>query len=69
MPKRLIDLDDELLAAARRELNTDRYRGYGANRAAAGSCQSPRGRVRSSGSEGGGLAGLADRNERDDVWR
>jgi hypothetical protein len=68
MTKRLIDLDDELLDAARRELNTvgiaDTVRSalqLAATRSA---------RVRQvEWLTSGGLAEMADRAARDDVWR
>jgi Arc/MetJ family transcription regulator len=68
MTKRLIELDDELLAAAQRELNTvgiaDTVRSalrLAATRSA---------RVRQiEWLTSGGLAEMADRAARDDVWR
>lgn len=68
MTKRLIDIDDELLAAAQRELDTagiaDTVRSalrLAATRSA---------RLRQVGwLTSGGLAELAERKERDEVWR
>lgn len=68
MTKRLVDLDDELLDAARRELHTvgiaDTVRSalrLAATRSA---------RVRQiEWLTGGGLEEMADRPARDDVWR
>jgi Arc/MetJ family transcription regulator len=68
VPKRLIDLDDELLAAARRELNTTGIADTVRTALQQAVAKSARAR-QIEWLEGGGLAGLADRNERDDVWR
>jgi len=68
MTKRLIDLDDELLDAARRELNT------------VGIAETVRSALRLAATRSarvrqvewltsGGLAEMADRTARDDVWR
>jgi Arc/MetJ family transcription regulator len=68
MTKRLIDLDDELLDAARRELNT------------VGIAETVRSALRLAAARSarvrqvewltsGGLAEMADRTARDDVWR
>jgi Arc/MetJ family transcription regulator len=68
MPKRLIDLDDELLAAAQRELNTtgisDTVR-IALQQAAAKSARARQ----IEWLEQGGLEGMADPGERGEVWR
>lgn len=68
MTKRLIDLDDELLARAQRELNTS-----GASdtvRAALGQVASAAARARQvAWLREGGLETLADPKKRTDVWR
>ena len=68
VPKRLIDLDDELLAAARRELNTTGIADTVRTALQQAVAKSARAR-QIEWLEGGRLAGLADGNERDDVWR
>lgn len=68
MTKRLIDLDDDLLAAAQRELNTD------------GVSDTVRSALRQAADAGararqltwlreGGLEGMVDPPQRADVWR
>ena len=68
MPKRLIDLDDELLAAAQRELRTtgvsDTVR-IALQQAAAISARARQ----IDWLECGGLEGMANPDERGDVWR
>ena len=68
MPKRLIDLDDDLLAAAQRELNTtgvsDTVR-IALQQVAAKSARARQIKWL----EQGGLEGMADSDERGEVWR
>jgi Arc/MetJ family transcription regulator len=68
MPKRLIDLDDDLLAAAQRELQTngisDTVR-MALQQAAATSARARQ----VEWLEQGGLEGMADAGERGEVWR
>ena len=68
MTKRLIDLDDELLTAARRELNTsgvsDTVRAALRQAASAGARARQVAWLRE-----GGLEALTDPAERADVWR
>lgn len=68
MTKRLIDLDDELLASARRELNTsgvsDTVRAA-LEHAAARSARARQLRWL----QEGGLAGMTEPGRRGDVWR
>ncbi|MCV7090793.1 hypothetical protein [Mycobacterium interjectum] len=68
MPKRLIDLDDDLLAAAQRELKTtgisDTVR-MALQQAAATSARARQ----VEWLEQGGLEEMADAGERGDVWR
>ncbi|ORV85530.1 hypothetical protein AWC11_01485 [Mycobacterium interjectum] len=68
MPKRLIDLDDDLLAAAQRELKTtgisDTVR-MALQQAAATSARARQ----VEWLEQGGLEEMADEAERGDVWR
>ncbi len=68
MTKRLIDLDDELLARARRELNTSGI--SDTVRAALQQAASVAARARQVGwLREGGLEPMADPTERADVWR
>ena len=68
MPKRLIDLDDDLLAAAQRELRTkgvsDTVR-IALQQAAAKSARARQ----VEWLEQGGLESMADSDERGEVWR
>jgi Arc/MetJ family transcription regulator len=68
MPKRLIDLDDDLLAAAQRELGTkgvsDTVR-IALQQAAAKSARARQ----IEWLEQGGLESMADSDERGEVWR
>ena len=68
MTKRLIDLDDDLLAEAQRELRTtgvsDTVR-IALQQAAAKSARARQ----VEWLEQGGMAGMADRDERGEVWR
>ena len=68
MPKRLIDLDDDLLAAAQRELRTkgvsDTVR-IALQQAAAKSARARQ----IEWLEQGGLENMADSDERGEVWR
>jgi Arc/MetJ family transcription regulator len=68
MPKRLIDLDDDLLAAAQRELRTkgvsDTVR-IALQQAAAKSARARQ----IEWLEQGGLGSMADSDERGEVWR
>jgi Arc/MetJ family transcription regulator len=68
VPKHLIDLDDELLAAARRQLNTTGIADTVRTALEQAVAKSARAR-QIEWLEGGGFAGLAEHNERDDVWR
>ena len=66
--KRLIDLDDELLAAAQRELGTAGI--SDTVRAALTQAAARSARARQiEWLQGGGMADLADPARRDDVWR
>ncbi|MGV0749805.1 DUF2191 domain-containing protein [Mycolicibacter minnesotensis] len=68
MTKRLIDLDDELLETARRELGTTTI--ADTVRAALREAATHRARTRQiEWLTSGGLASLADPAERDAVWR
>lgn len=68
MTKRLIDLDDELLARAQRELNTSGV--SDTVRAALGQAASAAARARQvAWLREGGLERLADPEKRADVWR
>ncbi|WP_324277818.1 DUF2191 domain-containing protein [Blastococcus brunescens] len=68
MTKRLIDLDDELLARAQRELNTSGV--SDTVRAALRQAASAAARARQvAWLREGGLETLADREKRTDVWR
>lgn len=68
MTKRLIDLDDDLLAAAQKELNTsgitDTVR-LALEQAAARSARARQ----AAWLRGGGLQDMARADQRDDVWR
>lgn len=68
MPKRLIDLDDELLTAAQRELNTTGVSDTVRTALQQAAARSARAR-QIEWLEGGGLEGLADPDERGEVWR
>jgi Arc/MetJ family transcription regulator len=66
--KRLIDLDDELLASAQRELNTTGV--SDTVRAALRQAASAAARARQvAGLREGGLETVADPNQQADVWR
>ncbi|OBI51760.1 hypothetical protein [Mycobacterium sp. E787] len=68
MPKRLIDLDDDLLAAAQRELKTTGI--SDTVRAALQQAAAASARARQvEWLEQGGLEGMADAGERGEVWR
>lgn len=68
MTKRLIDIDDELLAAAQEELNTTGI--ADTVRSALQLAASRSARVRQlEWLTSGGMAPLADRSVRDDIWR
>lgn len=68
MTKRLIDLDDDLLAAAQRELNTTGV--SDTVRAALQQAAARSARARQvEWLTGGGLEPLADSDSRGDVWR
>ena len=68
MTKRLIDLDDELLAAAQRELNTTGV--SDTVRAALQQAATRSARARQvTWLREGGLAAMADPARRDEVWR
>lgn len=68
MTKRLIDLDDELLASAQRELNTTGV--SDTVRAALRQATSAAARARQvAWLREGGVAALADPDQRADVWR
>lgn len=68
MTKRLIDLDDELLASAQRELNTTGV--SDTVRAALRQAASAAARARQvAWLREGGVAALADPDQRADVWR
>lgn len=68
MTKRLIDIDDELLAAAKQELNTTGI--ADTVRAALRLAASRSARMRQvEWLTAGGLADLADRTARDQIWR
>ncbi len=68
MTKRLIDLDDELLASAQRELSTTRV--SDTVRAALPQAASAAARVRQlTWLREGGLGAMADPAQRADVWR
>jgi len=68
MTKRLIDLDDELLDAARRELNTVGIADTVRSALRLAATRSARVRQIEWLAEGG-LAEMADRSARDEVWR
>ena len=68
MPKRLIDLDDDLLAAAQRELRTTGV--SDTVRMALQQAAATAARVRQiEWLEQGGLENMADPDERGEVWR
>lgn len=68
MTKRLIDLDDDLLAAAQKELNTSGVTDTVRLALQQAAALSARGR-QVAWLRGGGLAGMASADQRDDVWR
>ena len=68
MPKRLIDLDDDLLAAAQRELKTTGISDTVRTALQQAAATSARAR-QVEWLEQGGLEGMADAGERGEVWR
>jgi Arc/MetJ family transcription regulator len=68
VPKRLIDLDDDLLAAAKRELNTTGVSDTVRTALQQAAAKSARAR-QIEWLEGGGLESMADPDERGEVWR
>jgi Arc/MetJ family transcription regulator len=68
MTKRLIDLDDELLADAQRELNTTGVSDTVRTALKQATARSARAR-QVTGLQEGGLAAMADPARRDEVWR
>ncbi|MBA2640088.1 MAG: DUF2191 domain-containing protein [Nocardioidaceae bacterium] len=68
MTKRLIDLDDDLLAAAQRELNTDGVSDTVRSALRQAATAGARARQLSWLSEGG-LEAMGDSDQRADVWR
>jgi len=68
MPKRLIDLDDDLLAAAQRELRTTGVADTVRMALRQAAAQSARAR-QVDWLEQGGLESMADSDERREVWR
>jgi Arc/MetJ family transcription regulator len=68
VPKRLIDLDDDLLAAAKRELNTSGVSDTVRTALQQAAAKSARAR-QIEWLERGGLEHMADPDERGEVWR
>lgn len=68
MTKRLIDIDDELLAAAQRELETTGIADTVRSALRLASTRSARVR-QADWLASGGLASLAEKRDRDEVWR
>jgi Arc/MetJ family transcription regulator len=68
VPKRLIDLDDDLLAAAKRELNTTGVSDTVRTALQQAAAKSARAR-QIEWLERGGLESMADPDERGEVWR
>lgn len=68
MTKRLIELDDDLLAEAQRELHTSGVSDTVRTALRQAAATSARAR-QVAWLTAGGLAGLADPGERDEVWR
>lgn len=68
MTKRLIDIDDELLAAAQRELETTGIADTVRSALRLASTRSARVR-QAEWLSSGGLAALAEKHDRDEVWR
>ena len=68
MTKRLIDLDDDLLAAAQRELNTTGVSDTVRSALQQAAARSARAR-QIEWLEQGGLESMADPDERGEVWR
>jgi Arc/MetJ family transcription regulator len=68
MPKRLIDLDDDLVAAAQRELNTTGISDTVRTALQQVAAKSARAR-QIEWLDGGGLECMADADKRGEVWR
>jgi Arc/MetJ family transcription regulator len=68
MPKRLIDLDDDLLAAAQRELNTTGVSDTVRTALQLAAAKSARAR-QIEWLEHGGLESMSDPRQRGEVWR